>query len=122
MMTALWIALGSALGGAARYGVGLWTAATLGDAFPWGTLIVNVVGSFVIGLVSGPAWSLSNEARLFLTVGVCGGFTTFSAFSIQTVALIQGGQWLAVAANVAGSVALCLIAVWAGVAVGAAFR
>ncbi|MBM3514342.1 MAG: fluoride efflux transporter CrcB [Alphaproteobacteria bacterium] len=122
MATTFWIALGSAVGGAARYGVGLWTAARFGDAFPWGTLIVNVVGSFVIGLAMSPAWPLSNDARLFITVGLCGGFTTFSAFSIQTLTLMQAGQWGAVAFNVAGSVVLCLVAASAGVFAGGALR
>ncbi len=125
MATVLWIALGSALGGAGRYGVGLWTAARFGGDFPWATLIVNVVGSFVIGAVTvatavnGP-WPVSNDARLFLTVGFCGGFTTFSAFSIQTLSLIQAGQWPQASFNILGSVVFCLLAVWAGsVAVGA---
>lgn len=122
MTSLFWIALGSALGGVARYGVGVWAVARFGEAFPWGTLIVNIAGSFVIGLAASPAWPLSNDARLFVTVGLCGGFTTFSAFSMHTITLMQAGQWGAVAVNVLGSVGLCLVAVWAGVAAGGALR
>lgn len=124
MAAYFWVALGSALGGAGRYGVGLWSAAWLGTGFPWGTLIVNVLGSFIIGVFAalssqvGPI-TISDDARLFVTVGLCGGFTTFSAFSLQTLNLVQSGAWAAAAANIAGSVVLCLVAVWAGYAVAA---
>jgi len=127
VITVLWIALGSALGGVARYSTGLLAAAQFGEGFPWGTLIVNVVGSFVIGLAAaataadGP-WPLAPDLRLFITVGFCGGFTTFSAFSLQTLQLIQSGQLGAAALNTVGSVILCLIAVWAGFAMAAALR
>jgi CrcB protein len=125
-MTYLWIALGSALGGVGRYAAGNWTAVWLGTGFPWGTLIVNVLGSFVIGVFAaasshvGPV-TLSDDARLFVTVGLCGGFTTFSAFSVQTLNLIQAGAWPAAALNVVGSVALCLTAVWLGALAAGAF-
>lgn len=123
MLTYLWIALGSALGGMARYACSTWVAQTVGGAFPWGTFVVNVAGSFVIGVfatVGGPAsrWTLSPDARLFVTVGVCGGYTTFSSFSLQTLDLIREGQAGAAAGNVAGSVLVCLAGVWAGVATG----
>jgi CrcB protein len=127
VITVLWIALGSALGGVARYGTGLFAAAQFGEGFPWGTLIVNVVGSFIIGLAAaatasdGP-WPLAPDLRLFITVGFCGGFTTFSAFSIQTLQLIHSGQVGAAALNTIGSVVVCLIAVWAGFAAAAALR
>lgn len=124
MLTYLWIALGSALGGVARYALSTRVAETVGGTFPWGILLVNVTGSFVIGLVAAIAppdgrWALSPDARLFLTVGLCGGYTTFSSFSLQTLDLIRTGQAPAALGNVVGSLGLCLLAVWAGAAVGA---
>lgn len=112
-MAYLWVALGSALGGMARHAVGAGVLAWLGPGFPWGTLIVNIAGSFFIGAIA--AWPGTSESlRLFLAVGVCGGFTTFSAFSVQTLNLIQAGQWGHAALNAVGSVLACLLAVWAG--------
>ena len=123
MLTYLWIALGSALGGMARYACSTLVAQTVGGAFPWGTLAVNVMGSFVIGLfatIGGPdsRWPLSADARLFVTVGLCGGYTTFSSFSLQTLDLMREGQAASAAGNIAASVGLCLVSVWAGVAAG----
>ena len=123
MLTYLWIALGSALGGMARYACSTVVAQTVGGSFPWGTLLVNVVGSFVIGVfatLGGPdsRWPLSPDARLFVTVGLCGGYTTFSSFSLQTLDLMREGQAGPAIGNVAASVALCLLSVWAGVAAG----
>ncbi len=114
-----WIAVGSALGGVARHWSGEAAARLLGLAFPWGTLFVNVLGSFVIGLffaATGPDGrvTVSAEAKAFVMVGLCGGFTTFSAFSLQTLALMQDGEWLRAGANIAASVILCLLAVWLG--------
>ena len=119
MLTYLWIALGSALGGVARYAASTWVAQLVAGPFPWGTLLVNVTGSFLIGVfaVIGPPggrWAISPDARLFLTVGVCGGYTTFSSFSLQTLDLIREGHMAAAGANIAGSVLLCLLATWAG--------
>ena len=127
MLTYLWIALGSALGGMARYACSTFVAQTVGGAFPWGTLAVNVVGSFVIGVfatIGGPdsRWPLSPDARVFVTVGLCGGYTTFSSFSLQTLDLMREGHAGPAIGNVAASVALCLVAVWAGVAAGQAFN
>jgi CrcB protein len=116
LLTYLWIALGSALGGMARYACSTLVAQTVGGVFPWGTLVVNVVGSFVIGLFATAPSGLSPDARLFVTVGICGGYTTFSSFSLQTLDLLREGHTAAALGNMAGSVALCLIAVWAGVA------
>jgi fluoride exporter len=121
----LWVALGSALGGAARYG-GVWlTGDLIGDAFPWGTILVNVTGSFVIGFyatVTGPdgRFLVGSEQRVFVMVGVCGGYTTFSAFSLQVFEQLRHGQMLAAAANSVLSMALCLLAVWLGHASAAA--
>ena len=123
MGTVLWVALGSALGGVARYGCSGLMARTIGETFPWGTLFVNVLGSLLIGLVatvSAPEgrWLLSMEARQFLMVGVFGGFTTFSSFSLQTLNLLQDGEWLYSGVYIVGSVVLCLVGVWAGHALG----
>ena len=116
---ALWVAVGSALGGVARYWCSGIIANLVGETFPWGTLIVNVAGSFLIGLIATVSGTdgrfiISAEARQFLMVGILGGFTTFSSFSLQTLTLARDGQWLLVGANVVGSVVLCLIMVWAG--------
>jgi CrcB protein len=118
-MIYLWIAAGSAIGGVGRYWLSGAVANAFGESFPWGTLIVNVSGSFVIGFIatiSDPEGRLflSSTARQFLTTGICGGYTTFSSFSIQTLSLLRDGQWAAAGANIAGSVFLCLLAVWLG--------
>lgn len=118
----LWllIAVGSALGGVSRYGVGLLVAQRVGIAFPWGTLAVNVIGSFAIG-VCGALLAVTNRTtapwlREFVMVGFLGGFTTFSAFSLQTLQLLRDGKLAAAAANVVASVLICLFAVWLGFA------
>jgi CrcB protein len=119
MVTYLWIAIGSALGGVARYWCSGLAARLIGETFPWGTLIVNVVGSFIIGFfatLTAPDGRIfvGANARQFVMVGFCGGFTTFSSFSLQTLNLMNDGEWLQVGANIGGSVVLCLIAVWIG--------
>jgi fluoride exporter len=116
---AVWVAIGSALGGVARYWCSGMVARLVGETFPWGTLIVNVVGSFLIGLIATVSGTdgrflIPAEARQFLMVGILGGFTTFSSFSLQTLTLARDGQWLLVGANIVGSVVLCLAMVWAG--------
>ena len=118
-MEYLWIAFGSALGGVARYWLSEVVARRFGEAFPVGTLIVNVTGSFVIGLVAtltdpGGRFLMSVTARQFVMVGVLGGYTTFSSFSLQTLNLARSGEWLYASANVLLSVLLCLSAVWVG--------
>lgn len=114
------IALGSAVGGVGRHWLGLQVAQRMGASFPWGTLFVNVTGSFLIGLVAAITDTRpdSQSAREFLMVGILGGYTTFSAFSLQTLALIRDGKIVLAGANVVLSVALCLLAVWAGYAIG----
>jgi CrcB protein len=119
MATYFWIAVGSAIGGVARFWVSGVAARMFGETFPWGTMIVNVIGSFLIGLIatlSAPDGRIfmSSTTRLALMAGVLGGFTTFSSFSIQTLNLLNDGQWTAAGANIVGSVMLCLLAVWAG--------
>jgi CrcB protein len=115
----LWIAIGSALGGTARFALSGFVARAFGETFPWGTLIINVTGSFAIGFfntLTGPdgRWFVSSQGRLFFMTGICGGYTTFSAFSLQTLNLAREGEWLHAGGNIAGSVALCLLAVWLG--------
>ncbi len=122
-MTCLVVGLGSGLGGMARYWINQAAAARFGETFPWGTLVVNVSGSLLIGLLGAlvAAGDSAKPPSLFLTflmVGVCGGFTTFSAFSLQTLKLLQAGQSMAAFANVAVSVAGCLGAVWVGFLIG----
>jgi CrcB protein len=118
-VTYLWIALGSAVGGAARYGCAGLAARWLGVSFPWGTLIVNVSGSLLIGLLAtamAPDGRLlaGPDARAFLMIGILGGFTTFSSFSLETLNLARDGEWLWASGNVILSVVLCLCAVWLG--------
>jgi CrcB protein len=115
----LWIALGSALGGVARYWCSDFVAANVGEAFPWGTILVNVVGSFIIGFFvaitdSNGRFIVSPEIKLFITIGICGGFTTFSSFSIQTLNLMHEGDFFRAGANILLSIVLCLAFVWLG--------
>jgi fluoride exporter len=119
MVTYVWIAVGSALGGVARYWCSGITARLIGETFPFGTLFVNVLGSFVIGFfatLTGPDGRVfaSSTTRQFVMVGICGGYTTFSSFSLQTLNLMNDGEWLYAGVNVTLSVVLCLVAVWAG--------
>jgi CrcB protein len=105
----------------ARFWVGIAVAQAVGARFPWGTLLINVVGSFIIGwfdVLTGEfgRWTVPADARAFVLVGICGGFTTFSSFSLQTMQLLQGGEALRAIAYIVASVALCLMSVWAGMA------
>ena len=127
MVTYLWIAIGGALGSVARYGFSGLFAAWFGQSFPWGTLIVNVSGSFIIGFfatLTGPDGRLlvSSDLRQFVVVGICGGYTTFSAFSLQTLNLIREGEIASAGVNIGGSIILCLIAVWLGYLAAAAMN
>ena len=117
------VALGSALGSLARFGVSLGALAAFGPGFPFGTLAANVAGSWVIGLyaaLSEPGGRLvaSPAQRLFVLAGFCGGFTTFSIFSLETLRLAAAGAFGLAALNVALSVALWLMAVWFGYRAG----
>jgi len=119
-----WIALGSGIGGAARFWCAEMSARLLGEGFPWGILLVNVAGSLVIGFFftySGPDGRLlvSTTTRHFVMTGLCGGYTTFSAFSLDTLNLMRDGRLLAAGANVVLSVALCLLFAWLGHALAA---
>lgn len=118
-MLYLWVMLGSALGGGARFWAATAIGYTIGETFPWGTIFVNVTGSFVIGFVAtltGPDGRLlvGSTTRQFVMVGLCGGYTTFSSFSLQTLNLVRNGEVLHAGANIILSVVLCLIAVWLG--------
>ena len=127
MAAYLWIAVGSALGGMARYWCSGIAARLIGETFPWGTIIVNIVGSFIIGFfatLTGPDGRIFADTltRQFVMIGFCGGYTTFSSFSLQTHALVQDGEWLLASANIALSVIACLLAVWAGYALAASIN
>ncbi|MBM3520468.1 MAG: fluoride efflux transporter CrcB [Alphaproteobacteria bacterium] len=120
MPTVLWVALGGALGSAARYGVNVWSGRLLGDAFPWHTLIVNVAGAFAMGVIvelMALKLDLGQEARAFLTTGILGGFTTFSAFALDFATLFERKAYLAAGSYAAASVALSLLAIFAGLAI-----
>lgn len=119
MAAYFWIAVGSAIGGIARFWCSGVVARMFGETFPWGTLLVNVSGSFIIGFVAtltAPDGRIfiGSTPRLAVMAGFCGGFTTFSSFSIQTLNLLNDGEWLYAGGNIVGSVVLCLAAVWAG--------
>jgi len=123
----LWIAIGSALGGMTRHWCNALATEWLGPLFPWGTLFINVTGSLIIGFFfaltdSSGRFDVSTDAKLFVMTGICGGYTTFSAFSLQSLTLFQEGAWLRGGGYVAASVGLCLLAVWVGYALGAAIR
>ena len=125
MITYVWIAIGGALGSVARYGCSSLAARWIGETFPWGTLIINVAGSFVIGFfaaLTGPDGRLlvAPDVRQFVMVGLCGGYTTFSSFSLQTLNLMRDGDALGAGANIVASVVACLCAVWLGHAGAAA--
>jgi CrcB protein len=127
MVMYLAVAFGGALGTVARYFLSGAIANAFGETFPWGTLVINVTGSFVIGFfgaLTAPDGRLmvSPAARQMVMVGVCGGYTTFSSFSLQTLNLMRDGEWAAAAGNMAGSLALCMIGVWLGAAAAAALN
>jgi len=119
MASYLWIAIGSALGGVARYWFSGVVARLIGETFPWGTLFINIIGSFIIGFfatLTGPDGRIlvPSVARQFVMIGLCGGFTTFSSFSLQTLNLATDGEYLYAGLYIVLSVVLCLIAVWLG--------
>lgn len=125
ILATFWVAIGGAIGSVARFWL---TEASLkwwGVEFPWGTAIANITGSFLIGLIAalpvmGARDLLGPMGRQFMMVGIMGGYTTFSSFSLQTLTMLQHGHFAKAALNVGGSVVLCLIAVAAGYALGAA--
>ena len=125
MLAYLWVAIGGALGSMARYGIGGLVSEKFGGTFPWGTLAVNVTGSFIIGILgalTAASGKMTPQSRVLATqlliTGVCGGYTTFSSFSLQTLTLLRDGEWLYAGGNILLSVILCMIAVWLGYLVG----
>lgn len=124
-MRLLLVLAGGALGSAARYLVAASMADRLGPAFPWGTLTVNIAGSFLIGLIATLAdefGSIGPQARVFLVVGVLGGFTTFSSFSLETLRLVEQNEIARAALNMLGSLTLSFAAATLGVAAGRALH
>jgi CrcB protein len=127
LITYLWVAIGGALGSVARFGCSSLVANWFGQTFPLGTLAVNVIGSLIIGFfatITGPDGRMlvPGEMRQFVMIGLCGGYTTFSSFSLQTLSLAQDGEYLRAGLNIVGSVVLCLLAVWVGYVAGAALN
>ncbi|AHK44130.1 fluoride efflux transporter CrcB [Ensifer sp. ENS11] len=119
MSQLLLVGAGGAIGSMARYLVGLWTVQRWGPALPWGTLMVNVTGSFLIGLLAElimRKFGASPEMRLFLITGVLGGYTTFSAFSLDAIMLLERGDAALALGYIAASVVLSILAVFAGLA------
>jgi fluoride exporter len=119
MLSYFLVGLGGAIGSVARFWMSGLIASRFGQTFPMGTLVVNVTGSFAIGLLAALSepegrWLVNPSLRQFLMIGVCGGYTTFSSFSLQTLALIQEGEWLHAVLNSIASFAFCLFAVWLG--------
>jgi fluoride exporter len=123
MISYLSVAVGGALGSVARYWLSGVVAARMGETFPAGTLIVNITGCFIAGLfvaLTGPDGRLlvSPTFRQFFVIGVCGGYTTFSSFSLQTLTLVQEGEWLSAGLNTLASFTLCMLGVWLGYVAG----
>jgi CrcB protein len=113
------VSAGAVIGSVLRALASLAALAWLGPGFPWGTLLVNIVGSFVIGFyatLTGPGGRVfaGSRQRQFVTTGICGGFTTFSAFSLETFILLQRGNWPIAGLNIGVSVAAWLVSVWLG--------
>ncbi len=125
MLSFVWVALGGAIGSALRYGVNIAAPRLLGTGFPWATLTVNIVGSFLMGLLSAALaekFSDQPDLRLFLTTGILGGFTTFSAFSLDVFGLMQRGENSTAVIYALASVVLSILAVFSGFIVSRAFH
>ena len=127
MLTYLYVALGGAIGSVARFAISGTIARGINEVFPWGTLIVNITGCFIIGffaMLTGPNGRIlvPPDVRQFFMVGICGGYTTFSSFSLQTLALAQGGDMRRAGFNVAASVTFCLVGVYLGSVAAAALN
>jgi CrcB protein len=119
MLSYLLVAIGGALGSVARFWLSGFVAHRVGETFPFGTILVNVTGSFAIGFfatLTSPDGRIlvSPSFRQFFMIGICGGYTTFSSFSLQTLNLANDGEWLYAGMNIVFSVILCLVAVWLG--------
>jgi fluoride exporter len=119
MLSYILVSLGGAIGSAARFWISGLVAQRFGQTFPYGTLIVNITGSFIVGVFAALTnpdgrWFVTPSWREFFMIGVCGGYTTFSSFSLQTLTLAQEGEWFRAMANCVASFTLCLVAVWFG--------
>jgi len=115
----LWIAIGAVIGASARFFVSGYVARHISAVFPYGTLLINIMGSLVLGfflVYSSERVLLDPRWRLLVAVGFCGSYTTFSSYAFESFALMEQGQWLLMGLNVVGSNALCLAAVLAGAA------
>ncbi len=123
MIAILWVGLGGFLGANARYLLGGWIAARMGTLFPYGTFVINITGSFILGFflafIQDRLW-IHPSARLLFSIGFVGAYTTFSTFTYETIALVQNGQLLLAAINCVGSVVAGLVAVFAGIVLGRA--
>ena len=118
LVTCIYVMIGGALGSLARYAISAWTLPISRD-LPWGTIGINIVGSFIIGFfgtltLAAGRFPVSENARLLVMVGICGGFTTFSSFSLQTLDLIRSGAMARASVNMVASVVLCVAAVALG--------
>lgn len=116
-MTLLYVGAGGALGAVARLLLSGMIQRTVGGSFPWGTLAVNILGAFAMGVIVETAarfWSPAPEVRAFLTTGLLGGFTTFSAFSLEAGLMVEKGDWFGAAAYAVASVVLCVLALFFG--------
>jgi CrcB protein len=129
MLAYFWVAIGGAMGSMARYGLGNFVSEKTGGSFPWGTLLINITGSFIIGILGALTASegkMTSQSRALATqlliTGVCGGYTTFSSFSLQTLNLLRDRQWFYAGGNILLSVVLCMIAVWLGYLLGSTFN
>jgi fluoride exporter len=125
----LWVAIGGALGSVGRFWLNGIISAKFGETFPFGTLIINITGSFLIGIFAAlaiPEGRMDSQSRAFATqflmIGICGGYTTFSSFSLQTLILLRDREWLYAGGNVILSMVLCMIAVWLGYLLGSIFN
>jgi CrcB protein len=129
MLAYLWVAIGGALGSVGRFWINGLIIEKSSATFPWGTLVVNVTGSLIIGIIAAlavPEGRMDSQSRQFATqflmIGICGGYTTFSSFSLQTLNLLREREWLYAGGNVVLSVVLCMVAVWLGWLLGAIFN
>ncbi len=120
MRAYLWVCIGAVVGASARYALSRYAAKVISTAFPWGTLIINVTGSFILGLFL--IWTtervlLDPKWRLLIAIGFCGSYTTFSSYAFESMSYFEQGHWSLFAANVMGNNVLCLAAVLAGAAI-----